>query len=625
MSPASETEIRHVRQDRTRHAAAIMVALLAVSFVAWFPAGSNAGVAPAGDRPENREDRWFPVQAAPKGVVRTDASEPLSGTSGAQMLLQSVAGLAARAVTEGRSDEMVWVATGNTDLERWYARTLGRRAAPEFRGVFRCWDLVDRYRERGLIKGYILYRSDRSSGQINEHRPGMDLSVNVATSLAGLLDGVIVEEGLEAQAREHGLKLLTDARDKRQRWCFETYRTQFNRRVLCTQDPRKPNVRDLAIASKALTIYGPSEPLKDALKWLEPPSPILGWNGGDEFETTKLSTVQGHFQTATDWCMNLPVLMAGSDEAPPARARGFDPRTIDWADARSAVSFVSTDGDNVQWLEGNFFGDRNFWGSPDRGRIPFGWSTCFAHLAQLCPTAQGYAAETQGPNDHFLEWGGGYYYPDLFARDRPDRWALLARHARRTWDRMKDNSTPVIGFNVFDPDSDDARKALEVFAGETDGMLGILVFRYSPYEGGAGKVTWVKDRRKVDLPVVAARYSIWEHTNERPRSGTPARVAKEIRDTVNATPGTDLPRYDWAVAHVWSYFRRAPGADEARENMRQEGAEAHGGIRGYSPAVWCAERLPSEIRVVSPEEMTWRIRMKHDPAQTRAAIGAVRP
>ena len=49
------------------------------------------------------------------------------------------------------------------------------------------------------------------------------------------------------------------------------------------------------------------------MKWLEPLSPILGWNGGDEFKTTDMSTRWGHIQTATDWCSNLPVLMAGTE------------------------------------------------------------------------------------------------------------------------------------------------------------------------------------------------------------------------------------------------------------------------------------------------------------------------
>ena len=128
------------------------------------------------------------------------------------MMLQSVAGLAARAVNDGRADEMVWVNDGNPDLEDWYARLLA--AHPQLRtpGTFGPWDLVDRYHQRGLIKGYILYRLDRSHGESNAYRPGMDCSVNVATSLAGVLDGIIVDEALQDEAKAHGLKLLLDVR-----------------------------------------------------------------------------------------------------------------------------------------------------------------------------------------------------------------------------------------------------------------------------------------------------------------------------------------------------------------------------------------------------------------------------
>src|SRR5207247_8367694 len=123
-------------------------------------------------------------------------------------------------------------------------------------------------------------------------------------------------------------------------------------------------------------------------------------------------------------------------------------------------------------------------GSPDRGRIPFGWSCCFTHLAQLCPPAIEHAVATQTRNDEFLEWGGGYYYPDLFAVARPHRWQLLAQHARRTWELMRETATRIVGFNVSKPEATDARRAYEVFAQQTDGLLAIFVFQYAPYEGG---------------------------------------------------------------------------------------------------------------------------------------------
>jgi hypothetical protein len=188
---------------------------------------------------------------------------------------------------------------------------------------------------------------------------------------------------------------------------------------------------------------------------------------------------------------------------------------------------------------------------------------------------------------------------------------------------MQRTGTRIIGFNLTRYDSPEAHRAYEEFASQTDGLLAILVFQYYPYEGGAGRTFWVKDRHGIEVPVISARYSIWEHANQRERAGTPAKVAREIRETVGKTPPGQLPRYDWVIAHAWSYFKKAPGADENAENLPQENAATQGGVRGYSPVTWCAERLPPGIRVVSPEELVWRIRMEHDPAQTKRVLSQV--
>jgi hypothetical protein len=74
------------------------------------------------------------------------------------------------------------------------------------------------------------------------------------------------------------------------------------------------------------------------------------------------------------------------------------------------------------------------------------------------------------------------------------------------------------------------------------------------------------------------------------------------------------------ISHAWSYFKKAPGSDENAENVPQETAAAQGGVRGYTPVTWCAERLPAAIRVVSPEELLFRIRMQHNPDQTKRFI-----
>ncbi len=567
------------------------------------------------------DNRWWPVQTMPKALARTANTSEYNLPY--EMMAQSIAGLAAKAVNEGGFDEMVWVNTNNIDVEDWLTRLLKRNPQVEIRGTFGVWELIDRYTKKGIIKGYILYRLDNSKGEFNQHRPGMNCSVNIATSLAALLDGVIVDETIEQEAKKHGLNMLMDVRDKTQDWCFETYKDRFNRRMVCTQDPKKPNVRDLAIAQKAFTMFGYDEPAPAVMKWLQPLSPILGCNGGDEFKTTGLSSRWGHIQTATDWCNNLPVLMAGSEKTQQSKVKSFDPQAIDFNDTRSAVCFIDSDGDNVNFSEGNFFRadeSQYYWANPDRGKIPFGWSCCFAHLSQLNPEAINYAISTRTPNDYFLEWGGGYYYPDLFAIERPNRWELLAKHAQRTWSIMKKNNTRIIGFNVSKIDSPDVLKAYETFANQTDGLLAILVWQYDHYEAGGGKVFWVKDQSGIEVPVISVRYLIWENKNSRARCGTPAKIAREIRQTIENTPANELPRYDWVNIHAWSWFKNSPGNDENGENMSQRNAAQNGGTRGCSPVIWCANRLPSSIRTVSPEELIWRIRMKHNAKQTQKLI-----
>ena len=128
---------------------------------------------------------WWPTQAMPKALVRTqNQNEFPPPRASCEMMAQSVAGLAAKAVNEGRADEMVWVGIDNIDVEDWFARLLKRQPQLELRGTFALWDLVDRYAKKGIIKGYILYSSNHSKGELSQHRPAIDCSVNVATSLA---------------------------------------------------------------------------------------------------------------------------------------------------------------------------------------------------------------------------------------------------------------------------------------------------------------------------------------------------------------------------------------------------------------------------------------------------------
>ena len=65
------------------------------------------------------ENRWWPVQAMPKALARLRQNEFPEPRAACEMMAQSVAGLAAKAVNESCGDEMVWVETDNVDIEDW--------------------------------------------------------------------------------------------------------------------------------------------------------------------------------------------------------------------------------------------------------------------------------------------------------------------------------------------------------------------------------------------------------------------------------------------------------------------------------------------------------------------------
>src|SRR6476659_9067341 len=83
--------------------------------------------------------RWWPKQAMPTALVRLEQGDFPSLSGSYAMTAQSVAGLAAKAVNEGRHDEMVWTGTGNPELERWYSRLFAQHSSLKKRGAIGAW------------------------------------------------------------------------------------------------------------------------------------------------------------------------------------------------------------------------------------------------------------------------------------------------------------------------------------------------------------------------------------------------------------------------------------------------------------------------------------------------------
>ncbi len=538
----------------------------------------------------------WPEQRVPSAVIVCDLPEDLPG----KMMLESLSGLAARKVNEGVFDEMVWMRSGDAVYESLYERTK-QAIGIRHEKTMELWQLLDYLHGKRIVKGYVLYRADTSDGKDYSNRPGMDLSSNSATVYAALLGGVLIEESLGEQARRAGLKLLKDCRGISPQQCFEENRSRLNNISALCVDPRVENCRDFAIAHKTMVYYGTGEFTEQVLEWVQPLSPIVGWNCDDEDRHTGPVSRWGHFNTASNWCRNLPFLSAARGKVPLVRANERSPEEIDFADPSEFHSFVMSDGDNMQWSMGRFVSSDLYYGNTARGHIS--WTCCPINLSLVSPYTWNDIANGQQGVSSLIEYGGGYQYADQFAINRPDREELLTRFARRVNRHMNRLGITVLGFICMDVRSAAAMEAYRIYAREIENLTGMLAVQYYPYELG-GEIIWADNGKGADIPVVTARYSIWNSVSHaRPNAGSPEYVAALINRDALRTPAGGEGKLAWTVVHVWSQFT----PEESALPRSVSGADA---------VISSVERLIPRVKNISANELLWRIRMEYQPEQT---------
>jgi len=548
---------------------------------------------------------WWPQQKSPSAILEFKESSDYKENT----LVYSLAGLMARGVNKGETDKMIWMQTSNRNYEKWY-EGLHSRLHVQIEGEYNTEQLLAACIKEIDIKGYVLFRKPESFDWFT-YNASEDESYNVACMYAGVLGAVTIEEELEEMAKKAGLKMLKDARGISSNVCFRELKDELDNNAIITMHPAYPNLRDFAIAHKSPIGFGVNDFVIKILEWTKPGSPLLGWNIGGESEFVIPATVSGIINTASNWCLNYLILSSNSmiEELP--KFKSLDPATIDYEKGNHFHSFLMSDGDNMQWTIGSFVLSEAYWSNPYLTRVPVSFTSCPSNISMMAPDVYKEMVLTQKEDISVVEYGGGYHYPDLFASKRGHEAPQITRDfVKKVNVHMKRTGTKVFGFIVHDLDRKAAMDAYQIYVDELEDIAGIVAVQYAPYQGGLGDVYWFKNKQGIEIPVVTAKYALWKGLKMmEDYAGDPGTLPAKINRDMEKCKSEGKKSFSWTAVHAWSKFH-----NPAYPNNPEELAA------GVSPVKWTAEKLSEDITVVSIEELIWRLRMEHNPEETKKVI-----
>lgn len=397
-------------------------------------------------------------------------------------------------------------------------------------------------------------------------------SISAALTAAGLLDAVVATPVTAPGLISSGYKLLYDLRGLNVTWVLNTLNgtaandgAAVSATVTVLQDPTKLTcLVDWSIFARAANWY--CLDMSDALSqriWSSVShgnASVFGW-GYSELDCVGAGTLAGAWTHATDWAINLDVYAsfdipafhqlprqaaasaAQRQTAERLAAIGVGARAVRTTppptfpdtmftppssptDKVHTVTLLMTDGDNVQWLLGDFFTDPNFWASPDRGVVPLGWTMSPA-LADLAPSvlASIYATAAR-PNstaglrgsDVFVgaPSGVGYAYPDAFAPSALKPFSSLTSAYMGKADIQLLN---LIAASYTESAATELLSQPEIDA--------LIWYEFSSYIGLNGKVTWIPVPNPNGIPPRSLSYRAHAHLRE-PHTVGPGTVQKPV-------------------------------------------------------------------------------------------------
>ncbi|QBD81967.1 hypothetical protein EPA93_40715 [Ktedonosporobacter rubrisoli] len=263
--------------------------------------------------------------------------------------------------------------------------------------------------------------------------PALRDTVNVATMLAGLQDGLVASPHLaRALQIEHALPVLTDLRDHHWRsrgqaycWALENLLPRTSSRLLAGLDPANVSgLRAFLVATRTFIYWLDSRQrwpdpragwiseralLQRIIAAFKPGAAHLGWFR-DESSGVKLTSRAAMLVLASDHFTNLETWTAMRPQA--RYQHQISQREVQPSADKVYVAFTISDGDNLQYCQHRL---RRLWQDQARGKLPIGW-TLSPLIGQATPMLAAYYLESATSQDELIAGpsGAGYMFPSYW-------------------------------------------------------------------------------------------------------------------------------------------------------------------------------------------------------------------
>ena len=260
---------------------------------------------------------------------------------------------------------------------------------------------------------------------------------------------------------------------------------------------------------------------------------MIGWGDADHGEDAFVgpTTDAGNVMLAADWARNTATLSAAATP----RLRQHDRPRPRARRGKHYVSFVVTDGDNLQWMTTTLPQSTDWRANPRawRRRTRLGMPPAMLDLA---PTALAWYYDQATPGVHGDQFtvgpsGSGYFYPSRYPR------AKLPAHTARLDRVMRRVDVGVV--QILDFDALETPGLWDAFTRRRH-IDGLIYLEYSRYDREAGKTVWSHDK-----PVVSAAHMLWD--------GLDGADEASVISALNAggTNPRSVDSYSVVAVHAW--------------------------------------------------------------------------